>query len=608
MHTDLNILCRNGRNGNINVLTYIEIMSNDELLRTVTERAQKWLTPQYDEETREAVQKMLDAEDKTELIESFYKDLEFGTGGLRGIMGAGTNRMNRYTVGAATQGLANYLKDCFKELPQITVAVGHDVRHNSRKFAELTADIFSANGIKVYLMDGPCPTPEVSYAIRKLGCQSGVMVTASHNPKEYNGYKAYWSDGAQMIAPHDVKTIEYVNAITSVDQIKFTPNKELIQEIGKDLDQQYLADIHTLSLDPEADKRHKDMKIVYTPIHGTGSRLMFDSLKLWGFENVIHVPEQDIQSGDFPTVVSPNPENPEAMAMGVAKAKEVGADLVLASDPDADRIGLVVRDKKGEYQLVNGNQLVMLLLYYIITQNVEKKLLNGNEYCVKTIVTTETVKRIADANGIKCFDCYTGFKWIADVMRNMEATGRYIGGGEESYGFLAETFVRDKDSISANSLIAEAAAWAADKGMNLYELLVDIYATYGFSRERGVSVVRPGKSGAEEIVAMMKEFRENPPKELAGSAVTCIKDYSDLNCRNLKTGEVTKLDFPTTSNVLQFFTEAGDKVSIRPSGTEPKIKFYVEVREDMKNKEDYEAIVKKAEEHIDQVLRDLKVM
>lgn len=583
-------------------------MSNDELLRTVTERAQNWLTPQYDEETREEVKKMLDAEDKTELIESFYKDLEFGTGGLRGIMGAGTNRMNRYTVGAATQGLANYLKDCFKDLPQIAVAVGHDVRHNSRKFAELTADIFSANGIKVYLFDGPCPTPEVSYAIRKLGCQSGVMVTASHNPKEYNGYKAYWSDGAQMIAPHDVKTIEYVNAITSVDQIKFTPAKELIQIVGKDIDEMYLDDIHSLSLDPEADKRHSDMKIVYTPIHGTGTRLMFDSLKRWGFENVIHVPEQDVQSGDFPTVVSPNPENPEAMAMGVAKAKEVGASIVLASDPDADRIGLVVRDKQGEYQLVNGNQLVMLLLYYIITQNVEKKLLNGNEYCVKTIVTTETVKRIADANGIKCFDCYTGFKWIADVMRNMETTGRYIGGGEESYGFLAETFVRDKDSISANSLIAEAAAWAADKGMNLYELLVDIYATYGFSRERGVSVVRPGKSGAEKIVAMMKNFRENPPKELAGSPVTAIKDYSDLNCRNLKTGEVTKLDFPTTSNVLQFFTEAGDKVSIRPSGTEPKIKFYVEVREDMKSKDEYEAIVKKAEEHIDQVLRDLNVM
>ncbi len=449
-------------------------MNNEELLRTVTERAQKWLSEQYDAETRAEVKAMLDAEDKTQLIEAFYKDLEFGTGGLRGIMGAGTNRMNIYTVGAATQGLANYLKDTFKELPQISVAVGHDVRNNSRKFAELTAKVFAANGIKVYLFDGPCPTPEVSYAIRKLGCQSGVMVTASHNPKEYNGYKAYWSDGAQMIAPHDVKTIEYVNAITSVDQIKFDADEALIQTIGKDIDDQYLADIHKLSLDPEVDKKHHDMKIVYTPIHGTGLRLVFDSLKLWGFDNVIHVPEQDVQSGDFPTVVSPNPENSEAMTMGIAKAKETGASLVLASDPDADRVGLVVRDKEGNYQLVNGNQICMLLIYYLITQNVEKGLLNGNEYVVKTIVTTEAIKRIADANNIRMFDCYTGFKWIADVMRNMESTGRYIGGGEESYGFLPETFVRDKDSVSTNSLIAECAAWAADKGMNLYELLVDI--------------------------------------------------------------------------------------------------------------------------------------
>lgn len=582
-------------------------MNNEELLKTVTVRAEKWLGEQYDEVTRTEVRAMLDAEDKTPLIEAFYKDLEFGTGGLRGIMGAGTNRMNIYTVGAATQGLANYLKDTFKELPQISVAVGHDVRNNSRRFAELTAEVFAANGIKVYLFDGPCPTPEVSYAIRKLGCQSGVMITASHNPKEYNGYKAYWSDGAQMIAPHDVKTIEYVNAITSVDQIRFDADRSLIQTIGKDIDDQYLADIHKLSLDPEVDKKHHDMKIVYTPIHGTGLRLVFDSLRLWGFDNVIHVPEQDVQSGDFPTVASPNPENAEAMTMGIAKAKETGASLVLASDPDADRIGLVVRDKEGNYQLVNGNQICMLLIYYLITQNVEKGLIDGREYVVKTIVTTETIKRIADANNIKCFDCFTGFKWIADVMRNMETTGRYLGGGEESYGFLPETFVRDKDSVSTNSLIAECAAWAAEKGMNLYELLVDIYAHYGFSRERGVSVVRPGKSGAEEIVAMMKNFRENPPKTLAGSPVTCIKDYSDLNCRNLKDGSVEKMDFPTTSNVLQFFTEAGDKVSVRPSGTEPKIKFYVEVRENMADKSKYEEIVAEAEKHIDRVLADLGV-
>lgn len=582
-------------------------MNNDELLKTVEAKARQWLTPQYDAETRQEVQSMLDAADKTHLIEAFYKDLEFGTGGLRGIMGAGTNRMNIYTVGAATQGLANYLNDAFSEVPQISVAIGHDVRHNSRKFAELAADIFSANGIKVYLFDSCCPTPEVSFAIRHLGCQSGVMVTASHNPKEYNGYKAYWSDGAQMIAPHDVKTIEYVNAITSVDQIKFTPRKELIQIIGKDVDKAFLSAILGLQMDREACLRHHDMKIVYTPIHGTGSRLMFDSLKLWGFDNIIHVPEQDVQSGDFPTVVSPNPENPEAMAMGIAKARETGAQLVLASDPDADRIGLVVRDKQGNYQLVNGNQIVMIFLYYIITRNRELGRITGNEYCVKTIVTTETIKRIADANGVKCYDCYTGFKWIADVMRNHEGTARYLGGGEESYGFLAEDFCRDKDSVSAISMMCEIAAWAADKGMNLYELLIQIYLEYGFSRERGISVVRPGKSGAEEIAAMMREFRANPPKTLAGSPVTAIKDYLDLNATDLINGNVSKLDFPTTSNVLQFFNALGDKVSIRPSGTEPKIKFYVEVREPLKDAADYEATVEKADKHIDAILKDLKI-
>ena len=582
-------------------------MSNDELLRTVTARAEKWLGPEYDEETRAEVKRMLEADDKTELIESFYKDLEFGTGGLRGIMGAGTNRMNIYTVGAATQGLAEYLLDCFKDLPQISVVVGHDVRHNSRRFAEMVADIFSANGIKAYLFDACRPTPEVSYAIRRLGCQSGVNITASHNPKEYNGYKAYWSDGAQMIAPHDVETIEYVNRIKDVSQIRFQPDRELIQIIGKDIDEPYLEDIRALSLSPEADRRHAEMKIVYTPIHGTGSMLIFDSLKRWGFNNIIHVAEQDVQDGDFPTVVSPNPENPEAMAMGIAKARETGASIVLASDPDADRIGVVVRDKKGNYQLLNGNQIGMTLLYYIITRNAELGRLTGNEYCVKTIVTTETIKRIAEANNVKCYDCFTGFKWIADVMRSLEGRERYLGGCEESYGFLAETFCRDKDSVSAISLMCECAAWAADQGLDLYELVIDIYARYGFSRERGVSVVRPGKTGADEIVAMMKGYRENPPKSLAGSPVTVIKDYADLNCRDLKTGTTEKLNFPVTSNVLQFFTEAGDKVSIRPSGTEPKIKFYVEVREDMPSKESYEDTVEKAERHIDDVLRDLGV-
>lgn len=580
-------------------------MENQELLKEVKAKAQKWLGPQYDEETRQAVQAMLDNNDPTELVDAFYKDLEFGTGGLRGIMGAGSNRMNIYTVGAATQGLANYLNDCFKDEPQISVVIGHDVRNNSRKFAELAADIFSANGIKVYLFESCRPVPEVSYAIRKLGCNSGVMVTASHNPKEYNGYKAYWSDGAQMIAPHDVETIAYVNAITSLDQIKFTRNLDLVQIIGKEVDDMYLNDIKTLSLSPDAIKKHHDMKIVYTPIHGTGSMLVFDSLKKWGFDNVIHVPEQDIQSGDFPTVVSPNPENSEAMSMGIAKAKETGASLVLASDPDSDRIGLVVRDSKGEYQLVNGNQIVMIFLYYLITRNRELGKLTGREYCVKTIVTTETIKRIAEANKVQCFDCFTGFKWIADVMRNMETEGRYLGGGEESYGFLPETFVRDKDAVSSITLMCEIAAWAAERNQTLYDLLIDIYMEYGFSREKGVSVVRPGKTGADEIVAMMKNFRNTPPKSLAGSPIVIIKDYADLNCKNLKTGEVSKMNFPTTSNVLQFFTEAGDKVSVRPSGTEPKIKFYVEVRHDLSSKENYQETVKAAEDKIAQVLKDL---
>ena len=582
-------------------------MDNQELLKEVKAKAEKWLSPQYDEETRKAVQAMLDNTDPSALVDAFYKDLEFGTGGLRGIMGAGSNRMNIYTVGAATQGLANYLNEVFKDEPQISVVVGHDVRNNSRKFAELAADIFSANGIKVYLFEDCRPVPEVSYTIRKLGCNSGVMVTASHNPKEYNGYKAYWSDGAQMIAPHDVETIAYVNAITSVDQIKFKRNDDLVQIIGKDVDEMYLEDIKSLSLSPDSIKRHHDMKIVYTPIHGTGVMLVFDSLKKWGFDNVIHVPEQDIRSGNFPTVDSPNPENSEAMTMGIAKAKETGASLVLASDPDSDRIGLVVRDSKGNYQLVNGNQIVMIFLYYLITRNQELGKLTGREYCVKTIVTTETIKRIAEANQVKCFDCYTGFKWIADVMRNMEDQGRYLGGGEESYGFLPETFVRDKDAVSSITLMCEIAAWAADRNLTLYDLLIDIYNEYGFSREKGVSVVRPGKSGADEIVAMMKNFRENPPKTLAGSPVVLIKDYSDLNCRNLVNGEITKLNFPTTSNVLQFFTEAGDKVSVRPSGTEPKIKFYVEVREEMASKDKYEETVIKAEEKIKKVLADLGV-
>ena len=552
----------------------------NELLKQVTEKANKWLGAEYDAETREAVKAMLESEDKTELIESFYKDLEFGTGGLRGIMGAGTNRMNIYTVGAATQGLANYLKVAFADLDEIKVVVGHDVRNNSRKFAEIVADIFSANGIKVYLFDSCRPTPEISFAIRHLGCQSGVIITASHNPKEYNGYKAYWNDGAQMIAPHDVNTINYVNEVKSVSEIKFEGDKSKIQIIGEDIDTVYLEKIKALSLSPEAIKKHHDMKIVYTPIHGTGGKLIPRSLKNFGFTNIINVPEQDIESGDFPTVESPNPEEPSAMAMGIAKAKETGAEIVLASDPDADRIGLVIRDNNGEYVLINGNQIALIFLNYLMTRNTELGTLTGNEYIVKTIVTTETIRKIAEAQHIKMFDCYTGFKWIASVMRENEGKGRYLGGGEESYGFLVQDFVRDKDSVSAISIMAEIAAWAKEKGMNMIEMLEDIYLKYGFSREKGISLVRKGKSGAEEIAAIMKQFRENPPKTLAGSPVVVMKDFQSLVKTNTTDGTTEKLDMPTTSNVLQYFTADDTKVSIRPSGTEPKIKFYFGVKGD----------------------------
>lgn len=582
-------------------------MENDELMKVVTEKANLWLGDGYDEATKAEVLRMLNAEDKTELIDSFYRDLEFGTGGLRGIMGAGSNRMNKYTVGAATQGLANYLKEAFAELPEIAVVVGHDVRNNSREYAEIVADIFSANGIKVYLFDSFRPTPELSFAIRELGCQSGVNITASHNPKEYNGYKAYWSDGAQIIAPHDVNIIDNVNKIKSVSEIKFEGDKSKIVIIGDEMDQKFLTAIKGLQLSPEAVAQYHDLKLVYTPIHGTGVKLIPASLRNYGFTNIINVPEQDVPSGDFPTVESPNPEVPSAMAMAIAKAKEVEADLILASDPDADRIGCVLRDDNGEYVLINGNQIVMILLNYIMTRNKELGRITGKEYIVKTIVTTETIKSIADQNGFKMYDCYTGFKWIAAVIRDNEGVGRYLGGGEESYGFLAEDFCRDKDAVSAISLMAEALAWAKTKGMNFLQMLQDIYIKYGYSREAGVSLVRKGKSGAEEIIAIMKEFRANPPKQIAGSDVVIVKDYADLNMKNLKTGEVTKMDMPTTSNVLQYFTEDGTKISIRPSGTEPKIKFYVEVKGSMKTNADYADANNKADAKIEAVKKDLGI-
>ena len=580
-------------------------MENQELIKQVTEKAEKWLTPAYDAETQAEVKRMLENEDKTELIEAFYKDLEFGTGGLRGIMGVGSNRMNIYTVGAATQGLANYLNKCFKDKGQISVVVGHDCRNNSRKFAEISADIFSANGIKVYLFDDLRPTPEVSFAIRHFGCQSGINLTASHNPKEYNGYKAYWDDGAQVLAPHDTAIIDEVNKVT-VEDIKFKGNKDLIQIIGEDVDKVYLDKVHTLSIDPEVIKRQKDLSIVYTPLHGAGRTLIPASLKEWGFENIHCVPEQMVKSGDFPTVVSPNPENAEALSMAIELAKKIDADIVMASDPDADRVGMACKDDKGEWVLINGNQTCLLFLYYIIKNRIATGKMQPTDFIVKTIVTTELIKAVADKNKIEMLDCYTGFKWIAREIRLREGKQQYIGGGEESYGFLAEDFVRDKDAVSACSLLAEICAWAKDQGKTLYDILMDIYVEYGFSKETTVNVVKPGKSGADEIKAMMDNFRANPPKEIGGSAVSLTKDYKTLKATDAK-GNVTALDMPETSNVLQYFTEDGTKISVRPSGTEPKIKFYIEVKGEMGCPKCYASANAEAEKKVEAVRKSLGI-
>jgi len=553
-------------------------MDNETVLTQVTGKAKQWLEGNYNEETKKEVRQMLQNEDKRQLIDAFYKDLEFGTGGLRGIMGAGSNRMNIYTVGGATQGLSNYLLQEFSDLEQIKVVIGHDCRNNSRKFAEISADIFSANGIKVFLFEDLRPTPEVSYAIRKLGCQSGIMITASHNPKEYNGYKAYWEDGAQVLGPHDKNIIAEVNRISSIEDIKFKGNKNLIEIIGKDMDKAFIDKVKSFVLSPQAIENQKELKIVYTPIHGTGIKLIPNALKAIGFTNIINVPEQDVISGDFPTVISPNPEEPAALDLAIKRAIETEADIVLATDPDADRVGAAIRDDEGNFILINGNQIMLILIYYLMARRKEYGLLKGKEFIVKTIVTTELVKKIADKMGIEMFDCYTGFKWIAEIIRKNEGVKKYIGGGEESYGFLADHFVRDKDAVSACTLFAEIAAWAKDNGKTLYQLLQDIYVEYGYSKEVGVSLVRKGKEGADEIEAMMRNFRANPIKELAGSPVILSKDFGKLEGVDYVKEEVTTLEMPTTSNVLQYFTEDGTKVSIRPSGTEPKIKFYIEVQ------------------------------
>ncbi|MBN1767907.1 MAG: phospho-sugar mutase [Prolixibacteraceae bacterium] len=574
------------------------------LMDNVKARAKYWLSDVFDEETRSEVQQMLDDNNSSNLINSFYKDLEFGTGGLRGIMGAGTNRMNIYTVGAATQGLCNYLNNEFSSLDEIKVAIGHDCRNNSRKFAEASAQIFTANGIKVFLFEDLRPTPELSFAIRELGCQSGIILTASHNPKEYNGYKAYWNDGSQIVAPHDKLIVEEVKKVT-VDAIKWDGNSNDITTLGEDFDRRFIEKTTSVVINPDVIKRHSDLKIVFTPIHGTGVKIVPTALDAAGFKNVIHVPEQDVVSGDFPTVVSPNPEEPAAMEMAMDKARQTDADIVMANDPDADRIGVCTKNDKGEWFIVNGNQTALLFLYYIITQYKAMGKIRGNEFVVKTIVTSELIAEIARKNNIEYFDCYTGFKFIAEVIRDNEPEKKYIGGGEESFGFMPADFVRDKDAVSSCVLMAEIAAWAKDQGKSLYDLLKAIYLEYGFSKEKMKYIVREGQQGAVEIQTMMKNFRSNPPESLGGSKLEVVKDYSTLIAKNRITGEEDKINQKVSSNVLQFFTQDGTKISVRPSGTEPKIKFYIEVKDQLKTIDEFDEVNKRTEDKVNTIMDEL---
>ena len=579
--------------------------NNAQLIAQCEATAKQWLSPAFDEETRKAVEQMLANEDKTDLIDAFYQNLEFGTGGLRGIMGVGTNRMNKYIVGMATQGFANYLLKAFPGKKDLAVVVGHDCRNNGRMFAETVADIFSANGIKAYLFESLRPTPEISFAIRELGCQAGVNVTASHNPREYNGYKAYWADGAQVLAPHDTGIIDEVNKVT-IDDVKFEGNPDLIQIIGGEMDWDYVAAVKEAMVDQDVINRQKDLNIVYSPMHGTGRVIVPLCLRSWGFQNINVVPEQMVIDGNFPTVVSPNPENAEAMTLGMKLGTKLNADLVIASDPDADRLAIVCRDNKGEWIIINGNQTAMMLSYYIIENKKKLGKLNPSDFMVKTIVTTEVIAKIAKRNGVEIRDCYTGFKWIAREIAISEGKQKYIGGGEESFGYLPYDKVRDKDAPASICLICEIAAWAKDNGRTLYDLLMDIYVDYGFSREFTVNVTKPGKTGADEIKKMMADFRANPPKDLAGSPITVWKDFQTLE---VTTAEGTqKLDMPATSNVLQWFCADGTKISVRPSGTEPKIKFYIEVKDDsMKTTADYDRCLKAADERIEAIKKSLNL-
>lgn len=571
----------------------------------IIQKVEKWLAGNYDEKTKDEIKYLIQNNEK-ELTESFYKDLEFGTGGLRGIMGPGTNRMNIYTVGAATQGLSNYLLKNFKDIEQIKVAIAHDSRNNSRLFAETVANVFSANGFKVYLFDSLRPTPELSFAVRHFGCQGGVVITASHNPKEYNGFKAYWNDGGQIVSPHDVNIIDEVNNIKSIDEIKFKPTKENIIIIGEEIDNIYIQKLKSLSISPDLIKENAEMKIVYTPIHGTGVKLVPQTLKEFGFKSITTVKEQDIPNGNFPTVASPNPENTDALEMAIKKAVEIDADLVLATDPDADRVGIAVKDLKGNFILLNGNQTASVLIYYLIKNKFDKKLLKGNEYIVKTIVTSELLIDIAQKYNVGYFDVLTGFKYIAEIIKDNEGKKIFIGGGEESYGYLAGEFVRDKDAVMASALIAEAAAWAKSNGKSFYELLLEIYVEFGFYKETLINVVKKGKEGAEEIQKMMDDFRQKPPKQIAGAKIIEIKDYLLQQSENFITETIEPINLPK-SNVLQFFTEDGTKITVRPSGTEPKIKFYIGIKENLCCKDSFDDKNRIAEERIIKIKKSLNL-
>lgn len=569
-------------------------------------KAGQWLGNEFNEETRREVREMLEKDEK-KLIDAFYQDLEFGTGGLRGIMGAGTNRMNIYTLGMATQGLANYLVKAFgREGTGIKVAIAHDCRNNSRSFAETAADIFSANGFVVYLFESLRPTPVLSYAIRRYKCQSGVVITASHNPKEYNGYKAYWDDGGQVVEPHDKGIIEEVRKIKSVSEIRFNGDKKRINIIGKETDDLFLQEVLKMRINPEIIKNHNDVGIVFTPIHGTGSPLVPDALKLFGFKNIHSVPEQDVVDGNFPTVKSPNPEEPAALSMAIERAVETGAELVMATDPDCDRLGIAVRNKTGEFVLLNGNQTGALLMHYILSQFKARKKYKGNEYIIKTIVTTDLLDRIAGRYNVKCYNVLTGFKFFAELIRKLEGKEKYIGGGEESYGFLPGDYVRDKDAVASCALVAETMAWAKSRGMSLYELLIDIYVDYGLYREKLINIVRKGKEGADEIRAMMEGYRNNPPEAINESKVIKIDDYDALISTNCLSGIRSDLEMQK-SDVLQFFLDDGSKISVRPSGTEPKIKFYFSVNTKLESAEKFEETEKLLDQRINDIIEDMKL-